>query len=147
MVRRGVADLANVVVLSGGRYAVSSLTFPSYFTKEENLAKAHTAIDAEIFCRHIAPALGVTRRFVGTEPLSAVTAVYNETLKGRLPRAGIEVTELARLEKDGAPVSASRVRALLGESLKRPSAEVLTELAKLLPSSSLDYMMAEVFHD
>ena len=147
MVRRGVADLANVVVLSGGRYAVSSLTFPSYFTKEENLAKAHTAIDAEIFCRHIAPALGVTRRFVGTEPLSAVTAVYNETLKGRLPRAGIEVTELVRLEKDGAPVSASRVRALLGESLKRPSAEVLTELAKLLPPSSLDYMMAEVFHD
>ena len=147
MVRRGVADLANVVVLSGGRYAVSSLTFPSYFTKEENLAKAHTAIDAEIFCRHIAPALGVTRRFVGTEPLSAVTAIYNDTLKGRLPRAGIEVTELARLEKDGAPVSASRVRALLGESLKRPSAEVLAELAKLLPPSSLDYMMAEVFHD
>jgi len=147
MVRRGVADLANVVVLSGGRYAVSSLTFPSYFTKEENLAKAHTAIDAEIFCRHIAPALGVTRRFVGTEPLSAVTAVYNETLKGRLPRAGIEVTELVRLEKDGAPVSASRVRVLLGESLKRPSAEVLVELAKLLPPSSLDYMMAEVLHE
>ena len=147
MVRRGVADLGNVVVLSGGRYAVSSLTFPSYFTKEENLAKAHTAIDAEIFCRHIAPALGITRRFIGTEPLSAVTAVYNETLKDRLPRAGIEVTELERLEKNGAPVSASRVRALLGKSLQRPSEEVLAELAKLLPASSLEYMMAEVFHD
>jgi [citrate (pro-3S)-lyase] ligase len=75
MVYRGVEDLTNVVVIPGGRYAVSSLTFPSYFTKEENLAKAHTAIDAEIFCRHIAPALKVTRRFIGTEPLSAVTAV------------------------------------------------------------------------
>ena len=147
MVRRGVADLENVVVISGGRYAVSSLTFPSYFTKEENLAKAHTAIDAEIFCRHIAPALGVKRRFLGTEPLSAVTAVYNETLKERLPRAGIEVTELDRLEKDGAPVSASRVRGLLGKSLNRPAAEVQSELAKLLPATSLEYMMAEVFHD
>ena len=147
MVRRGVADLENVMVISGGRYAVSSLTFPSYFTKEENLAKAHTAIDAEIFRRHIAPALGVKRRFLGTEPLSAVTAVYNETLKDRLPGAGIEVTELARLEKDGAPVSASRVRALLGESLKMPSAEVLAELAGLLPATSLEYMMAEVFYE
>ena len=147
MVRRGVADLENVVVIPGGRYAVSSLTFPSYFTKEENLAKAHTAIDAEIFRRHIAPALGVKRRFLGTEPLSAVTAVYNETLKERLPGAGIEVTELERLEKDGAPVSASRVRALLGESLKMPSAEVLTELVKLLPETSLEYMLEEVFHE
>ena len=147
MVRRGVADLENVIVISGGRYAVSSLTFPSYFTKEENLAKAHTAIDAEIFCRHIAPALGVKRRFLGTEPLSAVTAVYNETLKERLPRAGIEVTELDRLEKDGSPVSASRVRGLLGESLNRPSEEVLAELANLLPATSLEYMKAEVFHD
>ena len=76
-----------------------------------------------------------------------MTAVYNETLKGRLPRAGIEVVELARLEKDGAPVSASRVRALLGDSLQMPSAQVLSELAELLPPSSLDYMMAEVFHD
>ena len=147
MVRRGVADLENVVVIPGGRYAVSSLTFPSYFTKEENLAKAHTAIDAEIFCRHIAPALRVTRRFLGTEPLSAVTNVYNETLKERLPRAGIEVTELTRLEKDGQPVSASRVRALLGECLKRPAEETLEALRGLLPTSSLEYMLAEVFHD
>ncbi len=147
MVRRGVADLANVVVISGGRYAVSSLTFPSYFTKEENLAKAHTAIDAEIFCRHIAPALQVKRRYVGTEPLSAVTAVYNETLKERLPRAAIEVVELERLEKDGAPVSASRVRALLGDSLCQPDGQTLEELSKLLPASSLEYMMAEVFHE
>ena len=147
MVRRGTADMENVVVIPGGRYAVSSLTFPSYFTKEENLAKAHTAIDAEIFCRHIAPALKVTGRFVGTEPLSPVTAVYNDTLKNRLPRAGIEVTELGRLEKDGAPVSASRVRALLGESLKCPTADVVAELSRLLPETSLEYMKAEVFHD
>lgn len=147
MVQRGTSDLENVFVIPGGRYAVSSLTFPSYFTKEENLAKAHTAIDAEIFCRHIAPALQVTRRYVGTEPLSPVTAVYNQTLKDRLPRAGIEVIELPRLEKEEQPVSASRVRSLLGESLKRPDDDTVAELSKLLPDTTLEYLMKEVFID
>lgn len=146
MVRRGTADLSNVSVIAGSRYCVSSLTFPSYFTKEENLAKAQTAIDAEIFCRHIAPQLGITRRYLGTEPLSPVTAVYNETLKARLPKDGIEVLEMPRLEQDGQPVSASRVRALLGDSLEtlqNPSAQLISDLSALLPQSTLDYLLKE----
>ncbi len=114
MIRQGVAHLPNVTVVPGGRYVVSSLTFPSYFTKEINLAKAHCSIDLEIFIRYIAPALHIRRRFVGSEPLSPVTGVYNQTMKQILPPAGIEVIELARKELLGVPVSASRVRALLG---------------------------------
>ena len=147
MVERGVADLKNVTVLSGGIYVISSLTFPSYFTKEENLAKAHTAIDAEIFGRHIAPAMEIKRRYIGTEPISAVTAVYNETLKERLPRMGIEVVELPRLELDGQVVSASRVRALLGDSrkpLQNPTPELISELSKLVPETTLKYLLEEV---
>lgn len=146
MVRRGTADLSNVSVIAGSRYCVSSLTFPSYFTKEENLAKAQTAMDAEIFCRHIAPQLGITRRYLGTEPLSPVTAVYNETLKARLPKDGIEVLEIPRLEQDGQPVSASRVRAILGDSLdalQNPSAQLVSDLSELLPQSTLDYLLKE----
>ncbi len=97
MVKDGVRDLKNVTVLPGGRYAVSELTFPSYFTKDENLAVAHAAVDAELFGQKIAPALGINRRFIGTEPLSAVTKIYNETLKQRLPKYGITVTEIPRL--------------------------------------------------
>lgn len=145
MARRATADLENVVVLGGDRYAVSSLTFPSYFTKEENLAAAHTAMDAEIFARHIGPELGVTKRFVGTEPLSPVTEVYNQALLARLPRAGIEVEVIERLEEEGQPVSASRVRALLGDSLDMPSEDRLAELAKLLPQPVLEYMKEKVF--
>lgn len=147
MVRRGTKDLPNVSVIPGSRYCVSSLTFPSYFTKEENLAKAQTAMDAEIFCRHIAPQLGITRRYIGTEPLSPVTAVYNETLKSRLPKDGIEVLEIPRLEKDGQPVSASRVRALLGEnlnSLTNPSPQLISGLSELVPQSTLNYLLEEV---
>ena len=97
MVKDGVRDLKNVTVLPGGRYAVSELTFPSYFTKDENLAAANAAVDAELFAQKIAPALGINQRFIGTEPLSAVTKIYNETLKQRLPKYGITVTEIPRL--------------------------------------------------
>ena len=114
LMEEGLRDLPNVTVASGGEYCVSSLTFPSYFTREERLAAAQAAMDAELFCQLVAPALGVKRRYVGTEPVSRVTAVYNRTLHERLPRRGIQVVELERLPAaDGRAVSASSVRAAL----------------------------------
>ena len=154
MVRMGTADLENVVVLGGGRYMISDVTFPSYFTKEEDFAKAHTAMDAEIFASCIAPVLNVNRRYVGTEPNSAVTAVYNEALKKRLPRAGVEVVEVDRLEVGGEVVSASKVRELLYKLLAKEFTsdgeyfidtnfdEICQKLMELLPLTSLEYIMS-----
>ena len=68
-------------------------------------------LDAALFARRIAPALGITKRFVGTEPYCPVTSAYNGWLHRVLPRWGVEVVELERLEG----ISASRVRALLDE--------------------------------
>lgn len=133
LLREGVADLPGVVVLSGGRYAVSALTFPSYFTKREALADAHCAIDAELFAQRLAPALGAVCRYVGAEPFSPVTARYNRALKERLPPAGIEVRELPRLEHHGEPISASRVRALFAQGR-------MDELAPLVPPATLAYL-------
>lgn len=135
MVKAGTADLKNVTVIPGGRYAVSSLTFPSYFTKEENLAHAHAAIDAELFAQIIAPALSVSVRFVGTEPYSQVTEIYNETLKKRLPKAGIRVEEIPRLTAGGEAVSASRVREIL-----HAEGAGSEKLADLLPETTLNYL-------
>lgn len=134
MVKQGTKDLENVVVISGGRYAVSALTFPSYFTGEEKVAEAHTAVDATLFAEHIAPALGINLRLVGAEPFSLVTAVYNETLKAKLPKAGIEVYELPRLAFGAGeePISASKVRALLCGGAGR------AELKELLPETTLE---------
>lgn len=147
MVQAGTEDLANVTVIPGGRYVVSGLTFPSYFTKEENLAAAHAAMDAELFARYIAPALGVSVRFVGTEPISPVTEVYNQTLKKRLPKAGVRVEEIPRLEIHGQPVSATRVRQLLIEHQRvsgalsqladSPAFDTLTDL---VPAATLDWI-------
>lgn len=114
MVRLGTADLPNVTVLPTGPYLISSATFPTYFLKERDQAtQIHCLLDIAIFTRYFAPKFGITRRFVGTEPLSPMTELYNEALKTYLPEKGIAVTEIPRLEAENTPISASAVRALI----------------------------------
>lgn len=132
----GSSRLPNVTVIPGGRYVVSSLTFPSYFTKDTEFADAYSAMDIEIFLQHIAPALKITKRYVGTEPFSPVTEIYNQTMKERLPRSGVEVAEIPRLEKSGAAISASSVRELLSEG----NVEAVKEL---VPESTYRYLTSD----
>lgn len=121
MVKLGTADLPNVTVLPTGPYMVSAATFPTYFLKNrEQAQQVQCDLDVAIFGSHIAPRLGITRRYVGTEPLSPATAQYNEALKSQLPQKGIEVRELPRLETEGQVISASAVRQRLdaGEDIR-----------------------------
>lgn len=134
LAERGTADLPNVTVHPTGDYLISAATFPDYFLNDKTRAdEIRCQLDLEIFCRYFVPALGITCRFVGTEPLSPVTAAYNEAMKAYLPPRGVEVTELTRKEIGGEPVSASRVRALL-------AAGDLAPLEKLVPKTTLDYL-------
>ena len=87
----------------------------------------------EIFASHFAPALHITRRYVGTEPFSPVTAAYNRAMKAFLPGRGIEVREIPRKAIDGTPISASAVRALLG----RGQAQTLHQL---VPETTWRYL-------
>lgn len=113
LVKQGTADLPNVTVLPTGPYLISSATFPTYFLKErEKAEQIHCLLDIEIFCRYYVPKFGITRRYVGTEPLSPMTNQYNEALRQHLPQKGIELREVPRLEI-GNPVSASAVRKAL----------------------------------
>ena len=133
LLRRGTADLANVTVVPGGRYAISSLTFPAYFSRDAARARLQSQVDAEIFARHIAPALGVTDRFLGEEPFSPSTAIYNEEVAARLGKAGIDVHIIPRKAVDGCAVSASEVR-------RRLAAGSPDDAAALLPETTLAYV-------
>ncbi|MBT2916730.1 [citrate (pro-3S)-lyase] ligase, partial [Vibrio anguillarum] len=78
----------------------------------------HTAVDLQLFRNYIAPALGITRRYVGTEPICAVTRFYNQQMlqwltTPTLDSAPIALIELPRTEKANTPISASLVRNLL----------------------------------
>lgn len=114
MVKLGTKDLPNVSVLPTGPYLISAATFPTYFLKDRDAAeKVHCALDVEIFCKYFAPKFGITRRYVGTEPLSPMTNQYNEILSQKLPENGIALRQISRLEQNGTPISASAVRACL----------------------------------
>lgn len=139
MVKLGTADLPNVTVLPTGPYLISSATFPTYFLKErEKAEQVHCLLDIEIFCKYFVPKFGITRRYVGTEPLSPMTNQYNDALKAHLPGKGIQLREIPRLEQDGAPVSASAVRRCMEEG-------DLHILRTLLPETTWNYMHANIF--
>ena len=133
MVLRGTEDIANVIVQPSGDYMISHATFPTYFMKEgQDKLAANAELDITLFGRRIAPALGVTKRFVGTEPYCAVTRSYNELMKELLPGMGVEVIELPRYRG----ISASKVR----EALDRGDLQAAGEL---VPASTLRFLIED----
>ncbi|MEN6635617.1 MAG: [citrate (pro-3S)-lyase] ligase [Clostridiaceae bacterium] len=134
LVREGCRNLANVNVIEGGDYIISSATFPDYFFKDKNeAALAFARLDATLFATRIAPASCITARFVGEEPIDPMTAAYNETLCAILPEHGVAVRVIPRKMIGGNPISASRVRALWSEGR-------YDEIAPLVPESTLAYI-------
>ena len=114
MVSLGTAHLPNVTVLPTGPYLISAATFPTYFLKDREAAgQVHCQLDIAIFTQHFAPRFNLRTRYVGTEPLSPMTAQYNAALREVLPPLGIQVRELPRRTLSELPVSASAVRAAL----------------------------------
>lgn len=110
LVREGVADLPNVICHASGPYMISRATFPSYFQRDETaVIQSHALLDAELF-RAISKALGVTARYVGEEPSSVVTGLYNQVLADRLPSMGVQCVVLPRRYAGDRPISASTVR-------------------------------------
>lgn len=138
MIQAGCKELNNVVVVEGSDYAISDLTFPTYFLKQvTDATDTHITLDLDLFARHIAPALGVTTRYVGSEPIDKLTARYNEMMQGQLPKNGITVKTVDRLMQDDEPVSASRVRQALSEGS-------FSRAFKLVPEDTVPYLIAHL---
>ena len=134
LVQTGTAHLKNVTVVETGPYLISAATFPTYFLPNRDQAgAAQCQLDLEIFAGILAPALGITRRYVGTEPFSALTEDYNRNLAQQLPAHGIDLVQVPRMEQDGCAVSASRVRKLLKEGK-------LAEIRDLVPPATYAYL-------
>lgn len=134
MIVRGVAHINNVLVCDGSEYSISATTFPTYFLKSlSDASDTQMTLDIDLYRRHIAPALGATVRFVGTEPDDPLTRRYNELMKSMLP----DVREVARLEKSGVAVSASRVRKAIVENH-------LALAARLVPPTTVPYIVAHL---
>lgn len=135
MVELGVNHLDNVTVLPTKDYMVSSATFPSYFLKEKaqmTLATTQARLDAALFKTRIAPVLEIKTRFVGEEPFSPVTDVYNQAMQAVF---GDELTLeiIPRLTVNDQAISATKVR----EAIETQNNSLLLDF---LPETTYHYL-------
>lgn len=143
LVLKGTTDIPRLTVHRGSEYIISRATFPCYFIKEQSVINhCYTEIDLKIFRQYLAPALGITHRFVGTEPFCTVTAQYNLDMRfwletPTLPAPPITLVEIERLCFQETPISASWVRKLLVK-------HDLTAIAPLVPDATLRYLQGMV---
>ena len=150
-----------IIVLEGSDYVISSATFPTYFLKDlSKAAETQIALDIDLYNRWIAPALGATVRFVGSEPFDALTNHYNTLIPNAviIPRYALPTDTASasvgfamaeekwffgkRSEKyfssaasPSEAVSASRVRRALAEGH-------FADAAALCPLSTWPYLLA-----
>lgn len=139
LIEQGIAGIDNVTLHPGSAYVISRATFPGYFLKDKGVVDdCYCQIDLQLFRERLAPALHITHRFVGNEPLCPLTRNYNKRMKQLLEAPGetppITVVELERVEKEGGPISASRVRKLYKE-------RQWSAIAPLVPAGTLSYLM------
>ena len=136
LVLEGTGDLPNVLLHESGPYIISGATFPSYFQRDSAaVIESHARLDLEIFSR-IAAELGITRRYVGEEPFSEVTGIYNRIMQEALPQRGVDCVVVPRKAADaGRPISASDVRLTL-------KAGDFETLKFLVPESTLRFFQS-----
>lgn len=139
LVTEGTQGIANLTVHPGSEYMISRATFPCYFIKEQGIIdNCYTEIDLKIFRQYLAPALGITHRFVGTEPFCEVTSKYNADMRywlntSELSFPPIELVEIERLQHEGTAISASWVRRLLAK-------KQMDVIVDLVPECTYNYL-------
>ena len=136
MVSQGVRDIGNVVVVDGSDYAVSAATFPTYFLKQlSDATDTQIILDLDLYRRRIAPALGATIRFFGSEPTDPLTRRYNELMHQQLGEE--HVHEIQRKQQEGSAISASRVRKVMMEGC-------LWDAIQLVPPTTIPYIIGHL---
>lgn len=136
MVSQGVRDIGNVVVVDGSDYAVSAATFPTYFLKQlSDATDTQIILDLDLYCRRIAPALGATIRFFGSEPTDPLTRRYNELMHQQLGEE--HVHEIQRKQQEGSAISASCVRKAMMEGC-------LWDAIQLVPPTTIPYIIGHL---
>lgn len=139
MVKNGVADLKNVTVIPGGKYIISSATFPAYFLREETkVLSAYTKLDATIFSKYFCKKFNIIKRMLGEEPYCPVTKNYNDSLVTILENNSVEVEIIPRkfISTPQNYISASKVRDLI----KKEGIDALEDLTDFIPEVTINYL-------
>ncbi|CAB1262611.1 (Citrate (pro-3S)-lyase) ligase [Clostridiaceae bacterium BL-3] len=132
--KKATNDLKNVIVIPGGEYIISSVTFPSYFIKEENIRlKAYEDMDCGIFGKYFCSKFNIVKRFAGQEPYCKITNMYNKRLKEIMPKYGVQFIEIERKKYGDEYISASKVRELIRKGN-------IEEVKKIVPEATWEFL-------
>ena len=125
-----MADLPNVIVV--GKNMVSYATFPDTFKDDQNVGRFRF-LDATLIKEQIAKPLNITSRYLGNEPYSKTTNIYNEELNRVLP-PDVEVKIIDRKKnKDQDIISATKVRAAIAN-------DNIELVKKYVPDTTLEFI-------
>ena len=138
MVEKYAHQYNNCRVFATGNYFGADFLFPEYHERyiygKQKIN--NPVIDTMIFAKHIAPALGINRRYLGTETNDPVTNQFNDYLSSTLPQYGIEVKIVPRFftSDTNEEIRGSLVRKLISEN---PNSD---ELKSFLPPTSIQVL-------
>lgn len=135
LIIQGTRHLDNIIYHETEPYIISNAIFPSYFLKDEEVIKNHALLDLTLF-KNICQVLSIKTRYVGEEPNSLVTSIYNEIMSEELPKFGINCKIIPRKKDNDITISASLVRKLIKEGN-------IDEIKNLVPQTTYDYLTSE----
>lgn len=135
LVKKGLSALTNVSVVSGGDYLVSFATFPAYFIQsDEEVMDFQTQIDARIFKNWFVEALGITARYLGAEPFSKTTSIYNQQLTEVLSDViDVKIIERKKADDNEEIISATAVRAAIATNQ-------LEKIRNFVPETTFEFI-------
>lgn len=133
LVKKGLEDLQNVVVLPSGPFIISRDDYPQGFLSDIlGAAPAHAKLDSMVFC-HVLKALGIKSAFAGDEPRDELSEIHLNALRQECRDAGITFRIAERKRLGDKYISSSMVREALSKGRKE-------EVAQLVPPHVLDYL-------
>lgn len=140
LVEKGIAHLPNVMIVPTGHYIISQATFPGYFQKDEqSVIESQAMVDASIFMK-IAQHLDITDRFVGEEPYSQMTNIYNQMMRNVFQDSPLRLTVIERKQDESKQaISASKVRTAIKE-------DDWDFVKKSVSSTTFDYLTSPEAH-
>lgn len=145
LVMEGTAQWKNIIYHDSGSYMISSSTFPAYFQKDsDQVIEGQAGIDLSVFTK-IAEALSINVRFVGDEPNSVVTGLYNKIMAQQLPEAGMECRIITRMTEGEADASARDQDKAISASTVRSAIQQgdFEKLKSLVPETTYRFFMSE----
>ncbi|WP_342269301.1 hypothetical protein [Spiroplasma endosymbiont of Aspidapion aeneum] len=141
MIRNSIKKYDNVYLLEGSEFLISKSTFPSYFlNQEKEIVEEQSKLDAGLFWQIYCKNLNIVNRYVGEEPFSRTTNIYNYVLEEFLKSKKIKLNIIKRLEVDGKPISASQIReAILNQDIEL--------LKKYCLDTNIDFISSKEIYD